>query len=339
MCDHARRSNPKLRLASLWALKHLVLNAPRDQKIEALEELGPGWLVQAISGEQRGETQSNTPIGMSTSNAAGEQVDLLNATDSPEMDVDVSDTEQTQEDDEDGELQFDQNGTPFHSSGLRSTLKNNTASLSKLKTLRESEQNPAVQAQQDDNDIQEQALDFVRNLINGDDGTNMIDHLNAVIGSQRLFDLLLAKLEPTSPPRSGSNLSAQRTSPQQTRSQYQHPRIINATIHVLNHIAAASPRHKQLLTAQKALLKAWVPHFTSHDRGIRVISAWTVINLTWVDDQSERDDARGRAQELRVLGIEDKIKSLANDPELDVRERVKTAIRQFEDLLDAARHR
>ena len=50
LTEHARQSEMKLRLSSLWALKHLVLAAPREVKIQCLEELGVGWLVGAIQG-------------------------------------------------------------------------------------------------------------------------------------------------------------------------------------------------------------------------------------------------------------------------------------------------
>lgn len=332
LCDHARRSNPKLRLTSLWALKHIVLNAPKSMKIEALDELGPGWLVQAISGEQRSDNSGGASIAMGTANAAGEQVDLLNAPNSPDMDVDVSDEEEAVDDDDDGDELYDQ-GTTYHASGLRSTLRINSPTMIRMRMLRENEQNPQVQAQQEDCDIREQALDFIRNLINGpEESAAMIDHLNAAIGLQRIFELVHAKLEaPVTTPKP----SALRTTPQVTARSLEHgPRIILSAIHIINHISAASSRHKQLLIAQRSLLKAWLPHFSSLERQIRVISVWTVINLTWVEDQSDREDARRRAQELRAVGIEDKVRQLANDGELDVRERTKTAIRQLDELLE-----
>lgn len=84
--------DPNLRLSSIWALKHLVLSAPRLLKKECLEELGPGWLKQMICDDEADsasvsgtrsnrEASTGTPLAMGTPNAAGERVDLLNATD------------------------------------------------------------------------------------------------------------------------------------------------------------------------------------------------------------------------------------------------------------------
>ncbi|GAM82614.1 hypothetical protein ANO11243_005960 [Dothideomycetidae sp. 11243] len=341
LCDHARRSSPALRVASLWALKHLVLHAPREVKIETLDELGPGWLVQAISGDARADTASVTPMGMSTPNAAGEQVNILNAPDTPDMDLDTPDDVLPDDESDNGEVQYDQTGTPFQSSSIRSTLKPNLLALSTLRVLRERENNPALQTRQDDIDIQEQALDLVRNLMNGDDATAMIDHLNAAISLQRLFELLLSKLEAAPPSLSRSASSnGQRSSaaplgrvePASTTPDT----LVHSAAHILTHISAASSRHKQLLIAQKPLLRAWLPHFSHPDPQIRVICVWTVINLTWVEDQSDREDARRRAMELRVVGVEDKIKQLQGDPDLDVRERCKVAVRQLDELLSGA---
>ena len=109
----------------MWALKHLVLSASKETKIEALDELGTGWLVQAASGEQRAESLPSSSVGMSTPNAVGERVDLLNAPEVADREVDMSDDDlaNNDEDDDDGELLYDRGGTPYHSSGLRSTLK------------------------------------------------------------------------------------------------------------------------------------------------------------------------------------------------------------------------
>ncbi|KAF2155879.1 ARM repeat-containing protein [Myriangium duriaei CBS 260.36] len=345
LCDHARRSNPALRVASLWALKHLVLHAPKEVKIEALDELGPGWLVQAISGDSRADLPSATPMGMSTPNAAGEQVDILNAPDTPEMDLDTPDEDLPDDESENGEIQFDQVGTPFQSSSMRSTLKPNINALSTLRILREREANPALQSREEDIQVQEQALDFVRNLMNGDDAPGMIDHLNSAISFGRLFELLHAKLEPPPPAPSRSTLTSglRASSGSQTQSSATSSctsatpeTIVNSAVHIMTHISAASSRHKQVLIAQKPLLRALLPHFNHPDPRIRTICVWTVINLTWVEDQSDRDDARRRALELRTVGVEEKVRQLQGDSDLDVRERCKVAVRQLEELLSGS---
>ena len=59
---------------------------------------------------------------------------------------------------------------------------------------------------------------------------------------------------------------------------------------------------------------------------------WGVNSLTWIEDERDRNDARSRVQELRITGIEAAVRGLANDGDLDVRERVKTAVRQIDAL-------
>ncbi|KAL1311135.1 hypothetical protein AAFC00_001337 [Neodothiora populina] len=338
-CAHAKRSSPKLRQASLWGLKHLVLNAPPQVKRACLEELGSGWLVQVINGEQ---TEPGHSLGLSSPNAQGEQVDLLNAPDTNEMNMGT--TENDESDDEDVEVMYDQNGTPFQSSGIRSTLKSNSHKA-RLRVFREQEFNTAVRAKQDDILIQEQALDFVRNLINGDDNIPMIDHLDSTIGINRVLDMLYNKLKPASAaslhgPAATQQQRQQQTAPLQTPSRstappsWQPQELVRAALGVLIHLAAGSTMVQQQVVAQRQLLTAWLPHFNHPDRNIRVSSVWVVINLTWSDTANDREDARRRAAELRDVGIEARVRALATDADLDIRERVKTALRQIDELIE-----
>lgn len=333
-CTHAKRYSPKLRQVSLWGLKHLVLNAPQAIKNSCLEELGSGWLTQVINGEQS-EPHAGPMLGMSSPNARGERVDLLNAPVSSEMDVDLPGDDHS--DDEDGEVSYDHTGTRYQSSGIRSTLES-TNHKSRLRMFREQEFNPVFQAKQDEVLIQEQALDFIRNLINGDDNVQMIDHLNSTIGADRIFDMLYKKLKPsgasTAPTHGFALLQRQPMQPaNRSSTSWQSPELVRAALGVLIHLAAGSSKHRQQLVAQTRLLTAWLPHFNHPDRQVRVSCVWGVINLTWPETASDREDARRRALELRNVGIEDRVRSLASDVDLDTRERVKTAVRQIDELL------
>ncbi|KAK4550858.1 hypothetical protein LTR36_000438 [Oleoguttula mirabilis] len=334
LTEHARSSSPALRLSSLWALKHLVLSTTKEVKVNALEELGTGWLVAAIQGESREAVPippggGGVSVGLSTPNAAGEQVDLLNPS---SMDVDEpadDDDEDYEDEDEDGEVMYDESSsTHYQASQLRSTLNNPPPAFnsnSYLSSVREMEQNLALQAKRDDVAVQEQALDFVRNLLTGDDCAYMTDHLLTQIGSVKIFDMLTAKLLPLA--------NSLRLTGSMSRQVYNPIEIVLSTVHIINHFANALPRHKQLLIAQKSLLQAWLPHFGHVDRKVRVMSVWAINSLTWIEDDSDRKEARQRALELRAVGIEGVVKGMANDPDLDVKERVKTAVRQFDLLI------
>ncbi len=371
LCSQAKRCGPgsangdlRLRVSSLWALKHLMSASPREIKIKTLEELGSGWLIGVVRGEQQHAREyvsapgGGVSVGLSAPNAAGERVDLLNPQSSG-MDVDVDEADPLAEDDDeqeygnddacandeegDGEVMFDiSSSTHYQASQLRSTLNNHhhpptspTAtqvpafnSRRYLSSVRAIEQTPAVRAQQAEVAVQEQALDFIRNLLNGEDCASMFDHLLQLIAGARIFEVLTEKLVPVAiDPATGSGGATTSTRPI-----YGPSALIISTVNILTHIANALPRHKQLLIAQKPLLKAWLPHFNHPDRKVRVACVWAVNSLTWIDDESDRRDARQRAQELRACGIEGAVRRLLGDEDLDVRERARTGVRQFEQL-------
>ena len=322
LTQHTRSNSPALRLSSLWALKHLVHSCPKETKLAVLEELGTGWLVGIIQGEQRESLGGGVSVGLSTPNAAGEQVDLLNPS-SMDLDEPSNDTEEAMdEDDDDGEVMFDEaSSTHYQSSSLRSTLNPPPPAFSSkryLSSIREMEQGGEYTSRRNEAEIQIQALDFIRNFINGDDCTVLSDHLMNTIGSAKVYELLTSKLSPVT--RSGG------------RQVYNTTGLVLSTIHVLVHLANASAKHRQLLVAQRPLLQALLPHFNHLEHSVRVMCVWVVNSLTFIEDGDDRRDARQRSQELKSVGIEQAVRNLQTDANLDVRERVKTAIRQFEAL-------
>lgn len=327
LAEHARSNSPGLRLSSLWALKHLVFGCPKETKLSALEELGTGWLVGIIQGEQREAAPGGggVSVGLSTPNAAGEQVDLLNPS-SMDVDEPPSAPEDAMDDDadEDGEVLYDEaSSTHYQTSSIRSTFKSPEPAFNSkryLSSIREREENDEYISRKDEAAIQIQALDFIRNFINGDDCEELSDHLMNQIGSAKVYDLLTAKLSPIPRAVSGG------------RSIHNPTELVLSTIHVVIHLANASPKHRQMLIAQKPLFQAMIPHFNHVDHRVRVMCVWAVNSLTWISEDDDRRDAQARFRELRALGIENAVRALANDPNLDVKERVKTALRQFDTL-------
>ncbi|GAB7366626.1 hypothetical protein MBLNU230_g8610t1 [Neophaeotheca triangularis] len=307
LTEHARTGSAPLRLSSLWSLKHLVLSAPKEVKLSTLQELGPEWLIGVISGDR--------PSDASTHSGSGgvSLADLLNPS---SMDVD-NDTEPHTNaadamDDEDGAVIYDgTNDTHYQSSSLRSTLKTHAFhfSLSRFSTaVKAMETHESRQPIRDASACQEQALDFIRNLVNGDSAPELTDHLLSTLGTDRVLTLLTNRLAPSQPPE-----------------------LTLSALHLVNHMAAASPRHRALLTdpANRSLLQNWLPLFGHPDRRIRVICVWAIINLTWVENESERAATRQRCQVLRDLGFVDAVGRLQQDGDLDVRERVRTVERQI----------
>jgi len=100
---------------------------------------------------------------------------------------------------------------------------------------------------------------------------------------------------------------------------------------VLVNIATGTEYHKQSIIKRQGILRA-VLHATTHDSAaIRVASIWVIINLIWTDDKISHS-VHERVELLRNMGVEDRLLSLNDDRDLDVRDRVKTALQYF--LLD-----
>ena len=487
LCAHAHKANPSIREISLWALKHLVLAAPNEIRISCLNRLGPQWLMQIIDGgtvpkpanhfDALSYNGHNQPqLGMGTPNAAGEQVDLLNAVEDAN---DIGDDYVMLSDDDLEQNQSDADSEPkeFGSSkfGMHGNQRGNKSGAERvevpklnrtwssmlkqlspdqrvlLRASRLPEYDSNVLARRDNLRVQEQGLDFIRNLITSKGAFEMIDYIMSTLSSYKFFEVLCSKLTPKlseqstnpsctstegaasaspgalnlstehhggndknegltfqghfhqrqqhlnrtaniSPSRLGYAGSAgdntamidkhfspsgchiysqqrqnhpysyqQRQShsaqsfqqhqqllnptyhqQQQQRQEeqqrfllqgYQFPELLLTTIFILVHIAAGTPRHRSILISEQALLRSVLPFFSHTDRRLRVACVWFVSNLTWVDNASDTPAARIRALELRALGFEERLRVAASDPDLDVRERAKTALDQCAKLL------
>ena len=338
---------------SVWALKHLVLSAPNSLKMKCLEELGPGWLKQIMSSDSedlvvtpgsRGDKDMGlgTPIAMGTPNAAGEQVDLLNAVEESRASSQAFDDDDDDDNDDDGDedLKMADSIGPLSRSGsdpkqnpLFSRPTNGRSAkleISRLANTKDGEPSSTSLSRIDDLAIQKEGLDFVRNLIMGPGAPDMIDYMFRELGQDKIFEMLAGKLRPKvvgafNRDRRSNEIAVKHLQPQ--------PEIITSVCYIIVHIAAGSPRHRQLLISQADLLKLLVPLFTHTHREVRVCCAWLVINLTCVDDQSDQINCRNRAHELMQLGVQDQLHKLESDPELDVRERTKSAIYQMNQLV------
>ncbi|KAK1967502.1 armadillo repeat protein [Colletotrichum sublineola] len=324
LCEHAHSLNPALRLNALWALKHFVHAVDPETKKHCLEELESGWLVQLICDD----TEDDALF------LARSKMDKQNAVDSG--------------DDMDGDVEMDQ-ADPLSKSWISSMMPpqdadgKRSAKLrqveARLAALREAEINPLRKARNDDLAIQEQGLDFIRNMIGAavsgsssespSDTTEMIDYLFSELGQDRFFDILARKLQakvlhPTSRRSAGSG--------RETRVLYPQAKIIEAVVFILVHMAASIPRHRQLVIAQTDLLKLLANHFNSKDKEVRVALCHLISNLTWQDDESDTRACAQRAYELKKLGFLTKLEGLEDDCELDVRERAKSAVWQMKQV-------
>lgn len=377
LCQHAHSADPDLQTMSLWALKHLANSAPNEVKMKVLDELGAGWLIQTMSAEIRDPTavmlkgtpsQSSTPIGMGTPNAAGERVDLLNAPEEVAMDIDTSSSDEEADDEEMNDSITSLNLPRYLPHTTQTTPRPlNAQYKARLKLIKRDEQDPTILTWKNEVRIQEQALDFLRNLI-GDPQSEqhtMVENILSTFESSRLFDILLTKIRPTAPPqperrlpqphgkhpvlttpgaRFPNHTSSPLASPYSStslRGQSPQPSILTppdillSTLFILVHIANGRAQQRALLLSQTALIHATLPLFTHGDRRIRVACVWLVHNLIWLDSNSSEDrySAEDRARKLREIGVEERVRSALGDESLDVKERAKGVMDSFERLL------
>ncbi|KAH0565741.1 hypothetical protein GP486_000864 [Trichoglossum hirsutum] len=345
ICEHAHSPNPKLRLNAVWALKHLVFSAENKVKVSCLEELGPGWLIQLIcddtedtalgasddSEEGEGATEVSTDMGGSYMSIDPEvSQELFGADDEVEQDgLNMADDGSSITrsrvdyvlDEKDSEFKRSHRGRQ----AVPLTLN------ARLAALKDAETNPLKRARQDDIAVQEQGLDFIRNLICGQGSTEMIDTLFKGLGEDRVFDILASKLRPRVVNAYGRG---KRNSPAaEPRVIQPQVEIVVAVCFIVVHIAASKPQHRQLLISQTELLKLLSSLSEHPNKNVRAAVAWSVINLTWVDDEADQISCRKRAIELGKLGFLAKLEKMEQDPELDVRERCKTALYQMKTIL------
>ncbi|KAL8726643.1 MAG: hypothetical protein Q9166_006602 [cf. Caloplaca sp. 2 TL-2023] len=325
LCDHAHSADPSLRFNSVWALAHLVSSAPKILKKACISNLGPEWLVQIICNDEDdstrtfgarsdGEASGSTPLAMGTPNAAGEQVDLLNATDGSR------DSRQgANEGDDDDDMKM------TDPEAQRQGNYN-----SPWKAARKHTENVTTdQRFADDLAIQKQGLDFIRNMICGSDAAEMIDYLFEQIGQDKLFEMLINKLRPRvinafNRDRRPSENSVRQIQPQTD--------IIKTVVYLINNLSAGSPRHRQAVVSQSELMKVIVSLCSHSNRDVRVGCVWIIINLSWFDDTSDHPNCKQRILQLHKFGVMEKLKVLqekAKESEADVRERATAAIYQM----------
>lgn len=319
LCKHTKSQNPALRLNALWALKHWVDGATIESKKESVEELTPGWLVQLI----REDTEDEALYQRTTSRQAETNFD--------------GDVEMTQA----GEARsasaagFSQTTSTAQTRDVHAPTPRLRQASDKIAELREAELSPVRKVRDDDLAIQEQGLNFLRNLIGPFHTTNdtsadhaeMIDYLFTVLDPDRFFEIMHSKLQLKVLHPFGRRYASSR---QESRVLYPQSRIVEAMIYILVHLAASVPRHRQILISQTKLLTDLGKHFQSKDKNVRVALCHLISNLTWRDNPEDSESSKARASELKKLGLLTKLELLeSDDGELDVRERAKAAIWQI----------
>ncbi|KAH8551203.1 armadillo-type protein [Umbelopsis sp. PMI_123] len=164
-------------------------------------------------------------------------------------------------------------------------------------------------------DIQEQALDLVRNLACGT--KEDIDDVFNGIGENQLLDILERRLANSMMIDEGVDNTSMTLEP---------------ALYTLVNIAVGSSQHKSALLKRPELMQSIVRHMSHEKSSIRSSTAWCIINLTWADNEDKvLPECFGI---LKDLGVEEKLRIMEEDPERDVRDRARTALSQLTSLSD-----
>ncbi|KAF9144403.1 hypothetical protein BG015_000123 [Linnemannia schmuckeri] len=150
--------------------------------------------------------------------------------------------------------------------------------------------------------VQEQALNLVRNLAHKRE--HDIEQVFKGLGNGQLLSIIEEKLS------------------------WDDPRLLEHALYVLVNIATGSEYHKQSILKRQGILRSVLRSMNHESAAIRVATIWVIINLTWPDDKVSHS-VHECVTLLRSMGVEDRLLALNADHDLDVRDRVKTALQHF----------
>ncbi|KAF9900332.1 hypothetical protein EC991_007475 [Linnemannia zychae] len=150
--------------------------------------------------------------------------------------------------------------------------------------------------------VQEQALNLVRNLAHRRE--HDIEQVFKGLGNGQLLSIIEEKLS------------------------WDDPRLLEHALYVLVNIATGSEYHKQCILKRQGILRSVLRAMNHESAAIRVASIWVIINLTWPDDKAPHS-VHECVTLLRSMGFEDRLLTLNADHDMDVRDRVKSALQHF----------
>ena len=276
LCEHSHSPIARLRLESLWALRHLVLQSTPEVKMKVLQGLQLEWIKNLLATDPA-DIPEGTVIGVDDQ--------------SPVDDISMSEGYSTEP-----------RERPM--SAGRNLLSLRQWSL-------------YMHTVDEDQEIQGVLLDLIRNLFCDPGSIEMIDTILRGIGQQEFFEIMLARIRPRTV--AGPTMKDKKTTPASAD-------ISVKVLYIIANIAASQTRFRNMLLTQHQLLRQVLALTTTSNREVRGRCCWIVTNLTYPDDDSDRLGCRQRAQELYKIGFLSSMQALANDPDLDVRERAKTAV-------------
>ena len=291
LCEQAHSANPRLRLESLWALKHLVLNSSNSIKINVIQELGPSWIKQLISTD---------PLDI----PPGVVIGLMDMEFPPRMHY-LSD------------LPVQGQDIIMKESWEADDVTSNKPSRQQTQPNDSAEDDPNRHTVEHDTLIQEQLLDLVRNLFCGDKASEIIDYVFSEMDKREFFDILVARLRYRTV--HGPTRRENKSLPPPTA-------IVVKVLYIIVHIAASQSRFRTLISSNTVLLRQILVHCGHPSSEVRTQISWIAINLTYLENKAEEVACRQRAADLQKAGYLSKLVATLDDMDMDVRERTKTAV-------------
>eukprot|EP00873_Tetraselmis_striata_P006934 jgi/Tetstr1/427198/TSEL_017386.t1 len=117
------------------------------------------------------------------------------------------------------------------------------------------------------------------------------------------------------------------------------PRVQREALIAISNIATGSDAHKELVMGSGVLqlLLHYMRRGGEDAIWCRLYSAWTVINLTYLESAASEETRRlamRRAARMLEAGVEAQLAAMEHDPSQDVHERVTTALKSIKSLLE-----
>ena len=248
-------NNEALRLNAMWTLKHIITEVDGKIKKQCLDGLDKRWIIEFINRDPNSITIPSL-------------------------------TDDTRMSDDDKFVRNDpcfdaMTPSAYHSSGAQA-LQNHDIPFSCNVLRRLSAQwhpqDIRANARKALINLQEQALDFIRNLVMPPASTSMIDQL--LDNNADFFEVLRKKLASKPPIQ-----------------------ITHAIVYILVNISASHNDHRMRLIKEGELFKELNKLFECQMDHVRIGLTWLAINLTWLDDGADQENVKHRVGELRRLGF------------------------------------
>lgn len=96
-------------------------------------------------------------------------------------------------------------------------------------------------------------------------------------------------------------------------------------------VSTGNEKHKTAIIKNEAILKGILNNTSHPSSSVRVATVWCVINLTWPEDAGSSE----RVRLLKRLGFEERLRNMLDDSDMDVKDRVKTALQHFQSVSSA----